>query len=115
MLKAPGAAQVPIARETVRGVAGGAPLLHVTWMALGPVAVAVPMAGAPGAVQALTPSINITPVLPASSQFDSRVLLVPPPVHETPKRPYMSERLSPVAPHAEAPPWSWRMKRPLAS
>ena len=62
-------------------------MVQVTWTVLGAVAVAVPMAGGPGAVQAATPSMAVAPVLPASSQLERRVLLVPPPVQETLKRP----------------------------
>ena len=85
----------------------GAPSVQVSCSVFGAIAVAVPIVGAPGAVQKLMPLIAVAPVPPVSSQLDRRVLLVPPPVQETLKRPYMSERLSPVAPQAEAPPCSW--------
>ena len=54
-------------------------------------AVAVTPVGAAGGVQGPVepsmPSTVVAPVLPASSQFERRVLLVPPPVQETLNRP----------------------------
>src|SRR3954454_82917 len=83
-LKVPGLAQVPIARYTLKVAEAGAPLAQVTWTWFGALAEAVPMAGAPGAVQTVSVSFAV--------QISSRALFRRS-VQEGKNCPAMPERL----------------------